>query len=242
MDATLFISDLHLSEERPRTVERFFRFLEEDARGARSLYILGDLFEYWIGDDDLEDPFNARITRALAETSRAGVEIVFLHGNRDFLVGDRWAAAAGARLIPDPTQVELYGAPTLLMHGDTLCLDDKPYQAFRAQVHDPAYQQQFLSKPLPERRALVLSLREQSMRAKEQKSEAIMDVTPAAVEEVLRRHGYPRLIHGHTHRPARHLHRVDGRFCERWVLTDWDEGRGGFLRVDASGCRAVALH
>jgi UDP-2,3-diacylglucosamine hydrolase len=242
MDAALFISDLHLAEGRPRTAERFFRFLEEEAREARSLYILGDLFEYWIGDDDLEDPFNARITRALAETAQAGVEIFFLHGNRDFLVGGRWTAAAGARLIADPTHVELYGTSTLLMHGDTLCLDDKPYQAFRAQVRDPAYQRAFLARPLAERRALVRSLREESTRAKVEKSKAIMDVTPAAVEEVLRRHGYPRLIHGHTHRPARHLHRVDGRSCERWVLTDWDEERGGFLRVDSSGCRAVALH
>lgn len=241
MDAVLFISDLHLAEERPRTAEHFFRFLGEEARGARSLYILGDLFEYWIGDDDLDDPFNARITRALAETARAGVEILFLHGNRDFLVGGRWAAAAGVRLIPDPAQVELYGTPTLLMHGDTLCLDDKPYQAFRAQVRDPAYQRAFLAKPLAERRALVRKLREESARAKGEKSEALMDVTPAAVEEILRRHGYPRLIHGHTHRPARHLHPVDGRSCERWVLADWDEERGGFLRVDSSGCRAVAL-
>ncbi|TXF12774.1 UDP-2,3-diacylglucosamine diphosphatase [Pelomicrobium methylotrophicum] len=241
MPSTLFISDLHLAEERPRTAERFFRFLREEARQGCSLYILGDLFEYWIGDDDMDDPFNARVTAALAELNRAGVEILFLHGNRDFLVGSRWAEAVGARLIADPTLVELYGIPTLLMHGDTLCLDDKPYQAFRAQVRNPAYQRQFLDKPLAERRALARQLRTNSEKAKSGKTEAIMDVTPAAVEEVLRRYGYPRLIHGHTHRPARHVHELDGRRCERWVLTDWYDDRGGYLCVDESGCRPIPL-
>lgn len=240
MKPTLFISDLHLCAERPETNRRFFRFLRETAPGGAALYILGDLFEYWVGDDDRSDPVNAEITSALASLSRQGVALYFLHGNRDFLVGEDWARDCGATLLPETHRVELYGTPTLLMHGDTLCLDDVKYQAFRAQVRSPGYQRQFLARPLAERKALVEKLRADSEQEKQGKSAEIMDVRLSAVDDELRRHGYPRLIHGHTHRPARHLHTVDGHRCERWVLSDWYRG-GEYLRVDAGGCTPVAV-
>src|SRR5262249_9528340 len=150
-------------------------------------------------------------------------------------MGREFARSCGAELFADPTRLDLYGSSTLLMHGDTLCTDDVEYQKFRAYARDPAAQRRFLAQPLAERRNQVLDYRAQSEAAKKLKSAEIMDVAPAAVEDALRSHGYPRLIHGHTHRPARHLHMVDGRECERWVLPDWYE-RGGYLRCDAGGC------
>lgn len=237
---TFFISDLHLCAERPEINRLFFRFVREVAPRGQALYILGDLFEYWVGDDDLSDPINAQVTSALASLSKQGVSLYFLHGNRDFLVGPDWARACNASLLPEVHSVDLYGTPTLLMHGDTLCLDDVKYQAFRAQVRNPDYQRQFLARPLAERKALVEKLRGDSEQEKQGKSAEIMDVRLSAVDDELRRYGYPRLIHGHTHRPARHLHTVDGHQCERWVLSDWYR-RGEYLRVDASGCTPVAI-
>lgn len=238
--ATLFISDLHLSPERPAISRVFFDFLRGPARQAEALYILGDLFDYWAGDDDLADPFNLRTTEALAQLSGHGVGLYFLPGNRDLLIGEAWSRACRAHLLPDPSLVDLYGTPTLLLHGDTLCQEDAEYQVFRARVHDPEWQRQFLAKPLAERRAAITDLRSQSESEKRGKPAEIMDVTPAAVEAVLRQHGYPRLIHGHTHRPARHLHQVDGRSCERWVLSDWYQ-HGEYLRCDEGGCAMVRL-
>jgi UDP-2,3-diacylglucosamine hydrolase len=166
--------------------------------------------------------------------------VLFMHGNRDFLVGRAFAQRCGADLVRDPTLIDLYGTRTLLLHGDTLCTDDIDYQEFRARARDPAYQASFLEQPLAARRARAREMRKQSEASKRAKAAEIMDVSTAAVEQALREHGYPRLIHGHTHRPARHVHLVDGRACERWVLNDWYE-RGGYLRCDASGCTALAL-
>jgi len=238
--ATLFISDLHLCAERPHINQQFFDFVERTASQAAALYILGDLFEYWAGDDDLADPLNGRVAEALRSLGAKGTTVSFMHGNRDLLIGREFAQRCGATLIPDPTLLDLDGTRTLLMHGDTLCTDDIDYQKFRAHARNPGYQAQFLAQPLAARREQILGLRAQSERSKQDKSNEIMDVTQSAVVEALRSHGYPRLIHGHTHRPARHAHTVDGHVCERWVLNDWYQ-RGGYLRCDASGCRLIDL-
>ncbi len=240
MSHSIFVSDLHLTPERPRANELFFDFASDAATHAAALYILGDLFEYWVGDDDLEDPFNASIAGALAALSGKGVALYFMHGNRDVLIGRAFAARCGAKLIEDPTLLDLHGARTLLMHGDTLCTDDVEYQKFRAYAHDPGNQRRFLAQPPAERKKQMLGMRAESEKSKQDKAAEIMDVAPAAVEKALRESGYPRLIHGHTHRPARHAHVVDGHACERWVLTDW-YGRAGYLRCDREGCKAVAL-
>ena len=237
---SIFVSDLHLAPERPRINDLFLAFTRDTAPQAQALYILGDLFEYWVGDDDLGDPFNAAIADALRELSGTGTALYFMHGNRDVLVGPAFMARCGARLLADPTLVDLYGARTLVMHGDTLCTGDAEYQKFRSYAHDPGNQRRFLSQPLAERRTQMLGMRAESEKSKQGKSAEIMDVTQSAVERVLREHGYPRLIHGHTHRPARHLHTVDGRSCERWVLNDWYQ-RGGYLQCDSGGCKAELL-
>lgn len=239
MSHTLFISDLHLSPARPHITVLFERFLEEIAQQAEALYILGDLFEYWAGDDDLADPFNASVTKAL-RASAGRIPVHIMHGNRDFLLGDDFMRASGAILVPDPTRIDLHGTPTLLMHGDTLCTDDTEYQRFRALVRDRQWQAEFLALPLGERKARIEALRERSEAEKSTKPADIMDVNEQAVVTTLREHRCPRLIHGHTHRPARHLHRVDAMLCERWVLPDWYE-QGGYLRCDATGCSIQPL-
>ncbi len=238
--AVFFISDLHLCTSRPEINRVFFQFLRGPAREAESLYILGDLFEYWAGDDDLGDPLNESVAAALAEYSRAGSELRFMHGNRDFLLDGEFAKACAGRLIDDPYALDLFGTPTLLMHGDTLCTDDTEYQRFRAQVRDPGWQKKFLSLPLEQRKRQIEAVREASESEKQRKAPEIMDVNPSAVEKVLREHAYPRLIHGHTHRPALHAHNVDGKSCERWVLADWYRA-GSYLRCDESGCTSVQL-
>lgn len=237
MAHSLFISDLHLSPEHPQTTSIFLEFLESTAPAAESLYILGDLFEYWAGDDDLADPFHAEITQALAALQAKNTALYILQGNRDFLLGHDFEQAAAATLLPDPTLINLYGTPTLLMHGDTLCSGDQAYITFRAQVRSSAWQKDFLAQPLAQRKAAILDLRRRSESDKQQKAAAIMDAHPLTIAETLRAHGYPRLIHGHTHRPARHIHEVDGHVCERWVLADWGE-TGGFLCCDPKGCVA----
>jgi len=234
---SLFISDLHLTEERPEANERFIGFLEDKARGADALYILGDFFEYWIGDDDIAEPFNAVVAGLLRDLSRKQ-KLYLMHGNRDFLIGERFCAATGAQLLQDPTVAEIEGVKTLLMHGDTLCTDDVDYQAWRRTARNPAFQADFLSKSLPERRRLILQMREKSKEVVQGKPAEIMDVNGDAVREVLRRHDVRRLIHGHTHRPGRHAIEVDGRRCERWVLPDW-YGRGGYIEVGRAGARLV---
>ena len=234
----LFISDLHLTEERPEANERFIGFLEDKARSAEALYILGDFFEYWIGDDDLAEPFNAVIAGLLGDLTRRGVQVRLMHGNRDFLIGERFCAATGVGLLEDPTILDVGGVKSLLMHGDTLCTDDLEYQAWRRKARDPAFQADFLAKPLAERRRAILQMREKSKEVVQGKSAEIMDVNQDAVREALRRHGVRRLIHGHTHRPGRHAVEVDGERCERWVLPDW-YGRGGYVEVDPKGPRLV---
>jgi UDP-2,3-diacylglucosamine hydrolase len=236
----IFVSDLHLSAQRPVMVAAFSRLLRTEARTATQLYILGDLFDYWIGDDDLADPLHAAVAAELTALTASGCESYFMPGNRDFLLGSRFAQAAGLSILPDPTRVELAGRPTLLLHGDTLCLDDIDYLAFRAQVHDPAWQRQFLSQPLEQRRAAALQLRADSASSQQHKSAEIMDVAPRAVEQAFREYRCTRIIHGHTHRPARHEYRVDGELCERWVLADWYQ-RGSYLRCDADVCCALTL-
>ena len=237
---TLFISDLHLAAERPQITDQFLRFTRDTAAAAKALYILGDLFEYWVGDDDLEDPLNGSVSSALAALASGGTPVFLMRGNRDVLLGETFAARCGATLLDDPVLVNLHGTPTLLTHGDALCTGDLDYQRFRAYARDPANQARFLAQPLAARREQMLGMRAQSEASKQQKSETIMDAAPDAIESLLRQYGYPRLIHGHTHRPARHVHSLDDRECERWVLSDWYE-TGSYLRCDADGCSAVAL-
>jgi UDP-2,3-diacylglucosamine hydrolase len=237
---SLFISDLHLSADRPDITAALLRFLAGPARGAEALYILGDLFEVWIGDDTLDEPLHTQVAEALRALSQASVAVRFQHGNRDFLLAQDFCARSGATVLADPSLITLGGIPTLLMHGDTLCTDDVAYQAFRRQVRDPAFQKHFLAQPIPVRRAMAGEARKASEGEKRVKTAEIMDVSPATVESVLRTHDYPRLIHGHTHRPAQHRHEVDGHVCERWVLSDWDRG-GDCLRVDATGITRIPI-
>jgi len=236
---SLFASDLHLAPERPQIMAQFLAFTTDIAPQAAALYILGDLFEYWAGDDD-SDPLGVQTAAALATLAGRGTRIYLMQGNRDVLMADAFATRSGAAMIEDPLLIDLHGTATLLTHGDALCTDDADYQHFRAYARDAGNQARFLAQPLAVRREQMLGMRAQSEASKQQKTETIMDVAPAAVEDLLRRHGYPRLIHGHTHRPARHVHQIDGHDCERWVLNDWYE-RGGYLRVDAAGCTAVRL-
>lgn len=231
--AALFISDLHLHAERPDGIEQFLNFVRTDARAASALYILGDLFEAWIGDDDT-DPGHAPIIAALAELKRANVPCYFMHGNRDFLIGKRFAAATGCELLGDWHIVEIQGQHVLLTHGDLLCTDDRSYQELRTMVRDPAWQRDFLAKPVQERRAIATDLRERSKTETAAKPAEIMDVNQAAVEAALHRHGVSVLLHGHTHRPAVHEFVVDGAPATRIVLGDWYDS-GSVLRWDQTG-------
>jgi UDP-2,3-diacylglucosamine hydrolase len=230
--ATLFISDLHLDASRPRITDLFLDFLKHEPRDADGLYILGDFFEVWLGDDD-PDPHHDRVMADVRELSDSGVPVYFMHGNRDFLIGEDFARRTGVKLLSEPTVIELSGTPTLLMHGDTLCTDDVEYQAFRKMVRDPARQRAFLASPLAERRAFAEQARSASKHSTAQKSETIMDVNQQAVETVMRQHAVNRLIHGHTHRPAVHKFQSDGKNKTRFVLGDWYH-QGSILRVDES--------
>ncbi len=238
MPHTLFISDLHLSADHPDSMAAFRRFIVKIAPHAERLYILGDLFEYWAGDDDRDDPFHAEVIALLRGLGAHHTEVFILHGNRDLLMGEALASACLATLIGEPTLIDLYGTPTLLSHGDTLCTDDVDYQAFRMQVHDPVFQKDFLAQPLAARKAYIMQLRSRSDAEKQHKRMEIMDVNQDAVAKMLRHYHYPRLIHGHTHRPNRHEHVVDGKPCVRWVLGDWDK-EGNALRCDVGGCAVL---
>ena len=238
---SLFVSDLHLWHTRPAVTALFIDFIKNSACKAEALYILGDLFEYWAGDDDKEDAHHRSIIDALSACATSGTHIYFMHGNRDFLISTDFAEAANLTLLDDPTLVDLYGRRTLLSHGDELCTDDTEYQAFRLQVRDPAWQARFLAQPLAARKAQIEAIRMRSEQEKSQKSESIMDVNAIAVEQLLRNFDYPPLlIHGHTHRPAVHEHHVDGHISQRWVLGDWYD-QGSCLRVDAAGCTNIPL-
>lgn len=244
MAQVLLVSDLHLSAERPAIIERFMRFVGVEAIRAQALYVLGDLFEHWVGDDELSAPqvdhVAAQVVDAFSALTRAGVALHLMHGNRDFLLGREFLSACGASALADPTVRELGGVDTLLMHGDTLCTDDRDYMAWRATSRSETWQRTFLAAPLAARIERARALRAQSETSKKSKTPEIMDVNAEAVRQAFERFGVTRMIHGHTHRPARHVLEVAGRTCERWVLPDWYE-RGGYLCVDRTATRLLAL-
>jgi UDP-2,3-diacylglucosamine hydrolase len=216
----------------------FLRFLAGRARQAESLYILGDLFEAWIGDDDIADPYNARIVGGLRAATDAGLKISFMHGNRDFLLGEGFAGATGARLLPDPCDLVLPEWSFVLSHGDALCLDDADYMAFRAKVRGREWQQRMLARPRWLRRLVARYFR---WRSRNMARAVYADLNAAATDDFLRDHGYVTFIHGHTHRPATHDHIVDGIHVERWVLADWHEERGECLAWDGEALRREAI-
>jgi UDP-2,3-diacylglucosamine hydrolase len=232
----LFVSDVHLSDALPHTTEAFLQFLTTQAVHAERLYLLGDLFEYWAGDDDGATPYNHSIIAALTTVSDAGTKLYWIAGNRDFLVGEDFALQTAAQLLEDPHELQLAGQHLLISHGDALCTDDVSYMAFRSMVRDPAWQKQFLSKPLSERKAIIQSMRQASNSEQKSKSMAIMDVNQNAVARLCEQYPGASLIHGHTHRTATHTE-AHGL---RYVLPDWDcdhtsTPRGGYLRLEADG-------
>lgn len=227
-DESLFISDLHLAPERPATVDLFLTFLAGRARRAKALYILGDLFDSWIGDDDDTPPY-PEVRAALRALSDAGTECNLMHGNRDFLVGRDFCRDAGCTLLRDPSVIALDGQPTLLMHGDLLCTDDVDYQRFRRRIRNPLVTRMFLWKPLEARRQVAADYRRKSNDATAEKSVEIMDVSPDTVLRYLERHGATRLIHGHTHRPGDHDDLLGDEPVRRSVLSEWHEDRGEVL-------------
>ena len=238
---SLFISDLHLCSSRPVITQQFLTFLQTEAVQAQALYILGDLFEYWAGDDDVDDAHHQAIIAGLHRLAASGTNIFFMHGNRDFLLGQVFADATGIQLLHDPTIIDLHGKRALLSHGDVLCTDDVDYQAFRRLVRASAWQAAFLATPLTARKTQIEILRQRSELEKSYKSESIMDVNPDAVNQLIKDYDYPELlIHGHTHRPALHQLKVDGHACQRWVLGDWYE-QGSCLRCNATGCSSHVL-
>lgn len=231
----LFISDLHLQASHPRTAEAFFRFLAERAIYAERLYLLGDIFEYWAGDDDLAEPFHQQVIAAIRAVSAAGTAVYWLAGNRDFLVGPGFAEAAGLSLLEEPHVISAGGKRIALVHGDAQCTADLKYMAFRAQVRDREWQQHFLGMPLAQRKAIIAGLREGSREAQAGKPHEIMDVAPPAVEALFEAADATVIIHGHTHRPA--VHETGGKL--RYVLPDWEldaePRRGGWIELAQDG-------
>jgi len=228
MRPALLLSDLHLSPDRPGVAAAFQRFCAGPARAASAVYILGDLFDWWIGDDQLRQPFAARIAEGLVGVTASGVPVHVARGNRDFLLGDRFAAATGTTMLPEMLRIELAGVPTLLSHGDELCTGDVEYQRYRRRTRDPATQRRFLRLPYAVRSAFAAWLRRRSRHATAMKPESILDVDERAVLDALRTHDVRRMVHGHTHRPATHRLTVDGIPRERIVLPDWHD-QGHFL-------------
>ncbi|BCL76163.1 UDP-2,3-diacylglucosamine hydrolase [Jeongeupia sp. HS-3] len=231
------ISDLHLSPADPATAEAFGRFLAGTARDARALYILGDLFDVWIGDDQLNDPFYAELAARLRALAASGVPVSFMAGNRDFLCGARFAREAGLTLIADPTPIAPFGTPVLLAHGDAYCTDDADYQRFRRIVRSPLVQWLWRRLPYRWRNREAAKLREKSTAMNQRKTADIMDVNRNAIEAAMRNAKVATLIHGHTHRPARHVEAAG----VRWVLADWHAGSGGYLSLDERGVSMYAL-
>lgn len=231
--STLFISDLHLEDSHPYLTRLFAGFLQQEAPAAEAVYILGDLFEVWLGDDD-NRPEVRQYVSLLKQLTDKGVPVFVIHGNRDFLLGEQFARETGCQLLPQNTIIDLYGTPTLLCHGDSLCTDDVDHQRFREMVLQYAWQQQFLAKPLEERIMLARGLRDMSREETRKKPEVITDVNQTTVENLMRDRGVRQMIHGHTHRPAIHKFEIDGEPATRIVLSDWDE-KGNLLRVDATG-------
>ena len=236
MKPTLLLSDLHLAPERTAAVAAFHAFARGPAREAAAVYVMGDLFDAWIGDDQRREPFAQAIVESLRGVSDAGVRLYIARGNRDFLLGDAFAQAAGATLLQEQTIVELGGTMTLLSHGDEFCTDDVGYQRYRALSRDPDHQRRLLRLPYRLRRWIAAWFRRGSRAATARKPESILDVNAAAIERTFRRLDVRRMIHGHTHRPARHRTIVDGTPRERLVLADWDD-RGYFLEIDSNGAR-----
>ena len=237
--ATLFASDLHLDSETPWAIDAFLAFLAGPARAADALYLLGDIFEVWVGDDD-DNADNTRTCEALRTLTAGGVATYAIHGNRDFLLGETFSRRTGVKLLPDPVLVDLYGTPTLLSHGDVFCTEDPSYQQLRSTVREPQWQRKFLALPLDARRSLANAARAGSKAHTQRTIPTIMDVNPDAVVRAFRATGARRLIHGHTHRPAMHPGVVDGVMTERVVLAPWYE-TASCLSVDADGVHVIAL-
>lgn len=236
MQTTLFISDLHLEDNAPERNGWLAEFLNGPARDAEAVYILGDLFEYWIGDDALSATAG-QAAKEILSLRKSGVRCYFMHGNRDFLLGERYAATAGLELLPESCVVDLYGTPTLLMHGDSLCTDDVEYQAFRQQSRDPAWQTAMLNLPVTERLQLARKARAESAAHTSSASMDIMDVNADAVAAAFQEHGVKRMIHGHTHRPAHHRVNLGDTQAERIVLADWYDA-ASYLEVSADGVKS----
>ncbi len=239
MTPTLFISDLHLSEERPEITALFLDFLHIRATGAGALYILGDLFEIWLGDDAIM-PFYQPVLNGLRGLTGTGVPVYVMHGNRDFLMGDLFVQRSGCRLIPDPSVIEINGERTLIMHGDTLCTDDVEYQQLRTHLRSEETQRQFLALPMEQRIRVANQYRTGSQERSRYKAEAIMDVNQQAVITAMCEHGVRLLIHGHTHRPGIHRFSLGGLAARRMVLGDWYE-QGSVLSCAASGCHLESI-
>lgn len=237
--ATLFIADLHLQTEEPAITAGFLRFLRGEAKSADALYILGDLFEAWIGDDD-PNPLHREMAAAIHALVDSGVPCYFIHGNRDFLVGPRYARESGMTLLPEEQVLDLYGRKVLIMHGDTLCTDDTGYQAFRAKVHTPWIQKVFLALPLFIRNRIAARMRAGSKAANSSKSMTIMDVNPQAVVNVMEKHHVQWLIHGHTHRPDVHTLVANGEPARRVVLGAW-HSEGSMVKVTPEGVELIAF-
>ncbi|MFV0263605.1 MAG: UDP-2,3-diacylglucosamine diphosphatase [Kluyvera sp.] len=235
--ATLFIADLHLQTEEPAITAGFLRFLRGEARQADALYILGDLFEAWIGDDD-PNPLHREMAAAIKSLVDSGVPCFFIHGNRDFLIGKRFALESGMQLLPEEQVLNLYGRRVLIMHGDTLCTDDPGYLAFRAKVHTPWIQTLFLALPLFVRRRIAQKMRNDSKAANSSKSMEIMDVNPQAVVEVMEKHQVQWLIHGHTHRPDIHTLSANDELAHRVVLGAW-HSHGSMVKVTADDVELI---
>ena len=235
-----FISDLHLSPRSPGATRLFLSFLAGRARQAEVLYILGDLFEVWVGDD-IKDPYAAQVTAALRAASDAGLKICFMHGNRDFAIGEQFATAAGVSLLPDPYELVLPEWSFVLSHGDALCIDDHAYMAYRAKVRDPEWQRKMRAKPRFLRSLLGRYIRWRSARRKRHHAFVYADLHAAATDDFIREHGYATFIHGHTHQPAKHDHIIDGIHVERWVLADWHEEHAEALRWDGETLSREAI-
>lgn len=233
--STLFIADIHLGNEHPEISQRFVEFLQQQAVAAEALYILGDLFEVWIGDDAVQPEHQAAI-EALKQLTDAGTPVYVMQGNRDFLLGQTFEALSGCQLIKDPLLIDLYGSPTLLMHGDSLCTDDSEYMQMRQQLRSPAWQRPFLAASVEQRLQTARQYRDKSRQRSQNKSMEIMDVNADAVEAVMAQHGVTQLIHGHTHRPAVHALTINAQTAKRIVLGDW-YSQNSSLHCDEAGCR-----
>jgi UDP-2,3-diacylglucosamine hydrolase len=238
--ATLFLADLHLPTAPSRFRDAFIEFCRGPARQAEAVYILGDLFEYWIGDDVGIGDYVAEVV-ALRQLGTSGVPVFFLHGNRDFLIGDRFAAKTGVQMLSDPVVIQLAGTPTLISHGDIFCTDDLAYQRWRRFSRNRPGQKIFFTLPRSWRERIAGRVRSTSLVQKRMKPEDIMDVNDLAIRDAFTRYDVDRIIHGHTHRPATHEYEMEGRHRERIVLADWRPQRMEYLRFDLQSGHSVGL-